>query len=147
MYGWIVFFHLLGASVWTGGHLVLALSVLPRALRMRSIEEIVRFEQAYERVGVPALLVQVATGLWLAKRLVPEWSDWLSLAHPFSKGICVKLLLLLLTIGLALHARLRLLTHLTPERLPVLGVHIWMVTLLSVLFVLSGTAFRAGWWF
>jgi hypothetical protein len=114
---------------------------------MRSIEEIVRFEQAYERVGVPALLVQVATGLWLAKRLVPEWSDWLSLAYPFSKGICVKLLLLLLTIGLALHARLRLLTHLTPERLPVLGVHIWMVTLLSVLFVLSGTAFRAGWWF
>lgn len=147
MYGWIVFFHLLGAAVWTGGHLVLALSVLPRALRMQSIEEIVRFEQAYERVGIPALLVQVATGLWLAKRLVPEWSDWLALNHPFSKGISVKLLLLLLTIGLALHARLRLLARLTPERLPVLAVHIWIVTLLSVLFVLSGTAFRAGWWF
>ena len=35
MYGWVIFLHVLAATVWTGGHLVLATTVLPRALRER----------------------------------------------------------------------------------------------------------------
>ncbi len=147
MYGWIVLLHLLGATVWTGGHLILALTVLPRALQERSVVELKRFEQGYERIGIPALILQVVTGLWLAHRMVPEWSRWLTGGDPLARGVQIKLLLLLLTVGLALHARLRLLPQLEPDRLPILAVHIGAVTALGVLFVVAGTAFRAGWWF
>lgn len=36
MYGMLLLLHILGATIWTGGHIVLALVVLPRALRERS---------------------------------------------------------------------------------------------------------------
>ena len=61
MYGAILFLHILAATVWTGGHLVLAIAILPRVLRERSPAKLLEFESAYERVGIPALVVQVAT--------------------------------------------------------------------------------------
>ena len=45
----LVIVHALAATVWTGGHLVLDLGVLPRALRAQSA----------------ALAIQVLTGLWM----------------------------------------------------------------------------------
>ncbi len=40
----LVIVHALAATVWTGGHLVLDLGVLPRALRERSAAQIRAFE-------------------------------------------------------------------------------------------------------
>lgn len=135
--------HVLGATVWTGGHLVLALSVLPKALKARSIEELVRFEDAFERVGLPALGVQVVTGLWLANRLLPV-EHWLALGNPLARVVLFKLACLLVTGGLAVDARLRLIPTLTAERLPGLAAHIVPVTVLSVLFALAGVSLRVG---
>ena len=73
MYPYVFALHLLAATVWTGGHLVLAFTVLPRALRQRSPQALLDFEQGYEHMGMPALLIQVATGLWMALQLVPDW--------------------------------------------------------------------------
>lgn len=78
MFGWIILLHILGATIWTGGHLVLALGVLPRALRECDVEAICGFEARYERVGIPALVVQVLSRLWLAHRLLPDPSLWLN---------------------------------------------------------------------
>jgi hypothetical protein len=39
---------------------------------------------------------------------------------------------------------LRLIPKLTPEQLPALAAHVIPVTVLSVLFVLAGVAFRVG---
>ena len=147
MFSLILVLHVLGATIWTGGHLVLALTVLPRALRERSIAEFQRFEAGYERVGIPALVLQVVTGVWLAHRLVPEPARWLSLDDPVGRLVGLKLLLSLLsllTVLLAVDARLRLIPRLTPERLGALAWHIVPVTVLSVLFVIVGVAFRAG---
>ena len=97
--------HLLGASVWTGGHLVLALGVLPGALRARDARPVQDFEARYERIGIPALLVQVGTGLWMAARAVPV-ARWLDHATPGAAWVTLKLVLLAITAGLAVHARL-----------------------------------------
>jgi putative copper export protein len=58
MYGLLLFLHILAATIWTGGHIVLATVVLPRALRERSPESLLQFERGYEKIGIPALLVQ-----------------------------------------------------------------------------------------
>ena len=73
--------HLLGACVWTGGHLVLAITVLPRALSRRDVRVLQGFEEPFERIGIPALIVQVLTGVWLAAQFAPM-SRWLAFGNP-----------------------------------------------------------------
>jgi putative copper export protein len=147
MFGVVLLLHILGATVWTGGHLVLAFTILPRVLRERSPARLLDFESAYERIGLPALALQVATGLWLAHRLVPEPGRWLAFADPVATLVGVKLLLLATTVGFALDARLRLIPRLSERNLNALAWHIVPVTLLSVLFVVVGVSFRTGWFY
>ncbi len=147
MYGAILLLHVLAATIWTGGHLVLALTILPRVLRERSPAKLLEFESAYERIGIPALVVQVATGLWLAHHLVPELGRWLAFDDPLATLVGVKLLLLATTVGLALDARLRLIPRLSEKNLTSLAWHVFLVTLVSVLFVFVGVSFRTGWFY
>ncbi len=143
-YGYLVLFHLLGACVWVGGHLILSISVLPKALKAKNTKMITEFENSFEKIGIPALLIQVITGLALMSR---------QMVLPFSlqqRGdllIAIKLGLLLLTILLALHARLKLIPKLNKKTLPLLGLHIVAVTLVGILFVIVGLSFRTNLFF
>lgn len=147
MYGIFLLLHVLGATIWTGGHLMLALTILPRILRERSPAELLRFESAYERIGIPALVTQVVTGLWLAYRQVPDIGAWFAFEHPVARLVGVKVLLLALTVGFALDARLRIIPHLSERNLRPLAWHIVPVTIVSVLFVVIGVSFRTGWFY
>jgi putative copper export protein len=144
MYATIVFLHVLGATIWVGGHLVLALTALPRALRARDPRILLGFESGFERVGMPALVVQVLTGLWLAHNAVPRLADWFDLSNRLSLHILAKLALLALTLALAASARFRVIPRLRPETLPVLAYHIALVTLAGVLFVAVGVSIRTA---
>jgi putative copper export protein len=140
----ILLLHVLGATIWTGGHLVLAITVLPRALRAKDPSIVEQFEGGYEKLGMPALVLQLLTGLWLAHRLLPDPGAWFAFGSPAAANIFAKLCLLVLTLALALHARLRVIPRLNAERLPTLAVHVVLVTILSVLFVVVGVGFRTG---
>ena len=144
MYSYVLLLHVLGATVWTGGHLVLALSVLPRALAARDPRLLLDFESRFERLGMTALFVQVLTGLWMARTLQPDLSAWFSFAGRPGSLIGLKLLLLAITVLLALDARLRILPSLTAETLPAMAWRVALVTGISVLFVVAGVAFRGG---
>jgi putative copper export protein len=145
LYGVALVLHILAATVWTGGHLVLALVVLPRVLRERDPEQLLRFESGYERIGIPALLVQVLTGLWLAWQRLPDLSLWFGFDDFQSRLVTFKLLLLGITALLAVDARLRIIPRLSADNLVALAWHIIPVTVVSVLFVVVGVAFRTGW--
>lgn len=144
MHKYILLLHVLSATVWTGGHLVLALAVLPRVLKERSTTELLRFESAYEKIGMPALAIQVLTGLWLAHSLVPDFGSWFAADNTVSQLILLKLILLLLTVLVAVDARLRIIPRLSADSLPAMARRIGAVTLLSVLFVVVGVSFRTG---
>ena len=144
MYALMLFLHVLGATVWTGGHLVLALTWLPRVLRERSSEQLLRFEQGYERIGMPALVLQIVTGLWMAYQMVPSVAQWLSPDTPVARAIALKLVLLLCTALIAAHARLRVIPRLSADTLPLMAWHVGAVTLLSVGFVAVGVSLRFG---
>jgi putative copper export protein len=53
----LVIVHALAATVWTGGHLVLDLGVLPRALRAQSAAPIRSLEETFEPLGITALAI------------------------------------------------------------------------------------------
>lgn len=144
IYPYIFSLHLLAATVWTGGHLVLALTVLPRALRERNPQRLLDFEQGYEKVGMPALAIQVASGLWMALQLVPDWEQCFSPDTALERAVATKLVLLASTALVAAHARLRVIPSLSAATLPLMAWHVAAVTLLSVGFVLTGISFRYG---
>lgn len=144
MYNYILLAHLLAATIWTGGHLILSFTILPRVLREKNIAEIKRFESGFEKIGIPALLVQVSSGFWLAHNQLPDLSQWLLFDNPVSQLIVFKLTLLLATLLLAADARLRIIPKLTENNLVSLAYHIIPVTIISVLFVIVGFSFKTG---
>jgi putative copper export protein len=130
MYRYLVILHLIGASVWVGGHLVLSLAILPRALRAKDPEIIRDFEAGFERIGIPALLVQVVTGtLALHARL------WLVLSD--SPTRLVKRLGAGPDVLLALHARA---ADRIWGRQPAFSRRASLVTLLGLVFLVLGVA-------
>ncbi|NKW88288.1 copper resistance protein CopD [Alteromonadaceae bacterium A_SAG4] len=145
MYGYLMLAHILGATIWTGGHIVLALAVLPRVLKEKSPQRLLEFESAFERIGKPAMLIQIVTGLLLAHRLLPDISLWLDWSNPISRVIAIKFILLTLTILLAVDAKLRVLPKLSQQNLWDMALHIIAVTLLSIIFVIVGVSFKTGW--
>lgn len=140
----LILLHVLGASVWVGGHLILAVSILPRALRNDDVAAIQQFEAAFERIGIPALIVQVLTGVRLATLYAP-FSEWFGFTGHAPRHITLKLLVLTATVALAAHARLSLIPRLSRGApLRQLAWHIVAVTLLAVAFALIGVSFRVG---
>jgi putative copper export protein len=135
--------HILGATIWAGGHLVLAVAIVPEALRQRRAAIVSEFEQRFERIGLPALAVQIVTGLWLAERLLGSPDHWFD-GNSVARTVQVKLGLLVVTVGLAIHARFRVIPKLSDSTLPTLAWHIRIVTLAAVLFVLAGASIRFG---
>ena len=91
----LVVLHILGATVWTGGHLVLAATVLPQALKHRDPDHIHQFEEHFEGFGLTALLLQVTTGLWFTWTYFPNFQNFFSFDSYLSTYIGIKLLLLL----------------------------------------------------
>ena len=140
----LVIVHALAATVWTGGHLVLDLGVLPRALRAQSAAQVRAFEEVFEPLGLTALAIQVLTGLWMGWIYLPGFQGLFSPANPIGMLVGVKLLLLAGTAALALHARLRLIPNLTDANLSGLVLHIRGITALAIAFVVVGALIRLG---
>lgn len=144
MYKYFLVLHILAATVWTGGHLVLAVTILPKALRRNAPEMVFEFDSGFERIAIPALLLLVVTGLWLAYRMIPDVSVWFSFENYVSTLIVTKLTLLALTVALAIDARIRIVPNIASDNLKRLAFHIIPVTIISVILVIIGVGFRTG---
>ncbi len=139
----LIVLHVLGACIWAGGHLILCVTILPNAWRNRDIDAIQRFEEPYEKIGIPALVIQQITGVLMALNYLP-FSDWRGLDTVMSQHICLKFFLLFITIALALHARFFIIPKLKPENIGTLGIHIIGITVIAILFVITGVSVRFG---
>lgn len=137
----LVLVHVLGACIWVGGHLILALSVLPEAFRKKDYKVVLEFEKRFERIGIPALLLQVISGLWMASIYLPV-KEWLAFSDRVHIHIGIKLILLLLTAILAIHARLFIIPELSNANLSVLAGHIFIITAIAVSLLFVGLNFR-----
>ena len=144
MFNYLLILHLLGAAIWTGGHLILALVILPKVLSSRNLDALLQFEKQFEKIGMPALAIQIITGLWMAHNILPNVSAWFAFDNDISILIGIKLILLLMTATVAMHARFWVVPRLSADNLNGFAVNIVLVTLLSVTFVVVGTLFRTG---
>ena len=143
----LLVFHLIAATIWVGGHLVLAIGYLPKALKHRDFSYIGNFERTYEPIGMPSLLVLVITGILMAYDFGATATTWFHFQYPVGRVVSLKLLCLLTSVCFAISAQTRVLPKLRKghiERLPEMAVHIICVTLLGVTMVLLGSLVRIG---
>ena len=141
--------HLIAATIWVGGHLVLAIGYLPKALKHKDFSYIGNFEKTYEPIGMPSLAVLIITGILMAYDYNARFSSWVSFATPIERVVSLKLIFLLTTICFAISAQTRVLPKLRKgqlNKLPEMAVHIICVTLIGVLMVILGSLVRIGGW-
>ena len=134
--------HILAATIWIGGHLIIATIYLPRLHRgdHRSLQQ---FEEGYERIAIPALLVAALTGLYMGLQWAPL-TEWFTFkGKPGILG--VKATLFTATLLLSLDARLRIIEKARKRgSIPVLDLtlHILGVTAIAIGFLVAGWALR-----
>lgn len=85
---------------------MLSLGILPEVLKKKDPQILLEFERKYEKVGLPALLIMVITGVWMSLQFGIGISSWFHFDKPVETVISLKLLLLLLTILFALSANI-----------------------------------------
>jgi putative copper export protein len=140
-YKYSILIHVLAACIWTGGHLVLALSVLPDVLKHNDVQGLMKFEGKFEKIGIPSLLLLVITGFYQALEQLPI-GEWFNFSEHISKHISLKIIFLMCTFILAMHARLKLIPQIEKYGLRFLSLHIHLVTAISVLMIILGVSFR-----
>lgn len=140
----LLILHLIAATVWVGGHLLLAIRYLPKALKSKDVEIIKSFEKQYEALGLPALLILIITGIWMAYDYGITVSQWFSFSGALEKVVSIKLLLLFSTLLLAIHARLFIIPGLSAARLKLMAAHIIMISLIGLAMLVLGTFVRVG---
>lgn len=138
--------HLLSATIWVGGHLLLVFGYLPQALKEKNQNIILNYEKKYEPVGMTALVLLVVTGILMAYKYGVSIEYWFHFSTSIEKVVSTKLLLLLLTVLFALSAQFRVLPKLKngPDKLPEMTFHILSVTLIGVLMLIFGSFIRFG---
>jgi putative copper export protein len=142
----LLIIHLLSATIWVGGHLLLVFGYLPQALKEKNQNIILNYEKKYEPVGMTALILLVTTGILMAYKYGISIEYWFQFSTPIEKVVSTKLLLLLLTVLFALSAQFRVLPKLktNPNKLPEMTFHILSVTLIGVLMLIFGSFVRFG---
>ncbi len=139
--------HLLAATIWVGGHLILAIGFLPKALKHKEFNFIKRFEKVYEPIGMPSLLLLIITGVAMSYDFQIELTDWFSFENPLETTISLKILGVLLIIVFAISAQTRVLPSLEKgnvKKLCEMAIHIVCVTLISILLLILGSYARYG---
>lgn len=115
MFKWLIIAHVLGAAIWIGDHLLLCLRYLLEALKKKDPEIIKAFEKKYEIIGMPSLLLQVITGIWMA--LSVYGVNLFGFSNPVEIAVSIKLILLLIIVLLALDVRIFIFPRLTSKNL------------------------------
>lgn len=147
MHHLLLIIHLIAATIWVGGHLVLAIGYMPRALKYKDFSYIGNFEKKYEPIGMPSLLLLVITGISMAYDYDAGLKSWFSFSNSIETVVSLKLSCLLLSVCFAISAQTRVLPKLRKgnlNKLPEMAVHITSVTLLGVTMLVLGSFVRYG---
>lgn len=136
--------HLLAATVWIGGHLILAFRYLPEAIKTKDLEKLKTFKDKFEPIGMPSLITLVITGILMAYDYDVTITKWFSFSNGIEKVISIKLILFITSLTLAISAQLFIFPKLTPKRYHYITILIIVVTLIAISMLVLGSLIRLG---
>ena len=76
LHHFVLIIHLLSATIWVGGHLLLAICYLPTALKKKDPHIILSFEKKFEVLGMSSLALLIITGIWMAYDFGVTFKTW-----------------------------------------------------------------------
>jgi len=138
--------HVIGATIWVGGHLLLLGGYLRRALREGSASPIIEFERMFARIGLPSFALTMVSGALMGLIRYPP-SLWLDLDGPTGR-LGLKVLTVTALLPIMVYAEKRVLPALksggNPKMLARFSVLATVATILSLILVVLGWAVRFG---
>lgn len=140
----VLIIHLLAATVWVGGHLILLLIYVPKARKTNSLDGISFFRKNFEILGMPSLILLLLTGVLLAYDYEVSIDKWFQFKGGIERIVSLKLLLFITTITLAISATKFIFPRLKNEPKPILYVFILLVTSIAVTMLVLGSLVRIG---
>ena len=140
----VLIFHLLAATVWVGGHLFLAIRYLPEALKKKDASVLINFKDKFEPVGLPSLVILLVTGILMAYHYDVTFTQWFSFSNGIEKIVSIKLILLLISVGMAINAQLFVFPKVKSENLLPVAIQIITITLIGVAMLVLGSWVRIG---
>lgn len=136
--------HLICAAIWVGGHLFMAIRIIPKAIKENNTSEIRNFKERYERLGMPSLIILVITGVWMTYDYNVTFSTWFSFSNGIERVISIKLILLFCTIICALIAELIVFPKYLEKNIKLAVIPMILVTLIGVAMLVLGSFVRFG---
>lgn len=136
--------HLLAASIWVGGHLLLAVRYLPEALKKKEASILINFKNKFEFVGIPSLLILLITGIVMTYDYGVLPKNWFSFSNNIEKIVSIKLILLFVTILLAINAQVFIFPKLKSNKLFPVAFLIISVTIIGITMLVLGSFVRIG---
>lgn len=142
----LLILHLLGATIWGGGHILLSVVILPQVWKEKSVEKLFNFESRYEWFGMPALFVMLLTGVRMAYIYNVKLASWFAFETPIERVVSLKLACLFTIALFALSAQFYVLPRLKTDikKLPLMTFHILSVTTISIVMLILGSFIRYG---
>lgn len=136
--------HLLAATIWVGGHLLLLLRFVPKAIKSKSLEELSAFRKNYEPVGMPSLFILIITGILMAYDYNITFEKWFLFENSIEKIVSIKLILLFISLTLAFITLKFVLPSINKISPFILYCIIFLVTTIAVTMLVLGSLVRIG---
>lgn len=144
MHHLILILHLLAATIWVGGHLILLLKYVPEAFKNNTLNDINFFRKNFERLGKPALVILLVTGVILAYDHNIPVQKWFQFEVGIEKIVSLKLILFFSTLVLGFSAVKFVFPSLKNKPTALLYIFILLLTLISVAMLVLGSLVRIG---
>ena len=136
--------HLLAATIWVGGHLLLLLRYVPKAIKSKSLEELSAFRKNFEPVGMPSLFILIITGILMAYDYNITFEKWFLFENSIEKIVSIKLILLFISLTLAFITIKFVLPSINKISPFLLYFIIFLVTTIAVTMLILGSLVRIG---
>lgn len=140
----LVILHILGASIWIGGMLIMALGALPKAKKTSDASLLKNYEGSFHILGMIALTIQFLTGFRLAMIYAGGMKGLFDFSNHAAVLFMWKLVLILVTMGLFVVFKKKTLSKLDSTNVSSASAMIWMLTLLALGLMILGLGFSRG---
>lgn len=140
----LIILHILGASIWIGGMLIMALGVLPKAKKINDSSMVKNFEGSFHILGMIALTVQFLTGFRLAMIYAGGMKGLFDFSNHAAVLFIWKLVLILMTMGIFVVFKKKTINNLIDDNVANASTPIWILTLLAIALMILGLGFSRG---
>lgn len=144
LHHFVLIIHLLAATIWVGGHLMLSICFLPQALKEKNPHIILNFEKKFEVLGMSSLVALILSGIWMSYNFGVTYDTWFSFVGGFEKVVSIKLLLLFATFICAICAQFFILPNLNENNIWKMAIIIISVTSIGMTMLILGSTLRYG---